>query len=312
MEILAKSKEKWITIYKIIIIFLFIFLYNNIAKYLKKQLNNIKVSIIIPTFNREKDIIRAIKSVLNQTYKNIEVIVVDDGSKDKTFFMIQKIKDKRIRYIKLNRNTGGSNARNIGIKNALGNYIAFQDSDDEFYPNKIEKQLRNIINKKSDLDFCKIRCLRKNSHFYIYPNKRQEKSIIENNIFNELISRGNFISTQSILIKKNFIKEYYFDTTMPRLQDYELILRMIPKVKISYTKEVLVDLNLHKDSITNSKAKMIKAIDILLNKEFNFNLIQKKLFKKYLKYLQKKFHYKLRNNHTLTRKPNKTKDIIII
>ena len=311
MEIFEKKKDNWILIYKIITIFLLIFLHNNIAIYLEIQIKNIKVSIIIPTFNREKFITRSIKSVLNQTYKNIEVIVVDDGSKDKTFLVMKKIKDKRIKYIKLNRNTGGSNARNIGIKNALGKYIAFQDSDDQFYPDKIEKQLRNIINKKSDLDFCKIRCLMNNSIINIYPNKRQEKSIMENNIFDELISKGNFISTQSILVKKNFINKYYFDTTIPRLQDYELLLRMIPEVKISYTKEVLVDLNLQKDSLSHSKEKMIKAIDILLNKEFKFNLKQKKLFKNYLKYVEKIFHYKSRNNNTRISKTNKTKDIIV-
>ena len=244
---------------------------------------NIKISVIIPTYNRETLIVDSINSVLNQTYKNIEVIIVDDGSVDNTQQEIDKIKDNRIKYIKLEKNYGAPNARNIGIKNAVGQLISFQDSDDILYPNKLEKQFHNIINKKSNLDFCKIKVIFNSSYSFFYPNARQEKSIFDGNIFNELISKGNFISTQAILAKTNFIKKYYFDPEMPRLQDYDIILRMIPKVKISYTKDVLMDLIIHEDSITHSKIKLIKAVDILLKKNYNFNPKQKILFENYLK-----------------------------
>lgn len=244
---------------------------------------NIKISVIIPTFNREKLVGDSIKSVLNQSYKNLEVIVVDDGSEDNTKQEIDKIKDNRIKYIKLKKNYGASTARNIGIKIAVGQYISFQDSDDFLYPYKLEKQMINIINKKSNLDFCKIKVIFNSSYNLFYPNERQEKSILKGNIFKELISRGNFISTQSILVKSNFIRKYYFDTNLPRLQDYDIVLRMIPKVKISYTREVLMDLIIHKDSITYSKIKLKKAIEILLNKNYDFNSEQKTLFINYLK-----------------------------
>ena len=106
---------------------------------------NEKVSVIIPTFNRGNILLNSIKSVLNQTYKNLEVIVVDDGSIDNTKEEINKIEDERVKYIKLVNNSGGSNARNIGIKSASGKYISFQDSDDIYYPNKLETQIKNII-----------------------------------------------------------------------------------------------------------------------------------------------------------------------
>ena len=105
---------------------------------------------------------------------------------------------------------------------------------------------------------------------YIIPHEYQENNIIQGNIFSELIKRGNFISTQSILIKKNFITKYYFDINMPRLKDYELILRMIPKVKISYTRKILVELHIQKDSIQNSKEKLKKAFYILLMEKNNY------------------------------------------
>ena len=263
-------------------IFLYIILF--LIIYYKIRL---KVSVIIPTYNRGDIIGNSIKSVLNQTYKNLEVIVVDDGSTDNTFQEINKIKDNRIIYIKLENNTGGANARNIGIKNASGQFISFQDSDDIFYPNKIEIQLKNIINKRSDFDFCKIKVFHNSSYTYLIPNEKQEKSILNNSIFDELISRGNFISTQAIIIRAKFMKKYSFDPQMPRLQDYDIILRMIPQVKISYTNEILVDLHLQNYSLTRSNKKLKKAVYILLNKKYDFNKNQTILFSKYLNYLLK-------------------------
>lgn len=243
---------------------------------------NAKISVIIPTYNRGNLIGKSLNSVLNQTYQNFEVIVVDDGSTDNTSKVIERIHDDRIKYIKLNDNKGGSNARNIGIKNAKGKYISFQDSDDLFYPNKLELQLQNIINKNSNLDFCKIKVIYNSTYSYFYPNKKQEQSILSGKIFDELISEGNFISTQSMLVQRNFMRKFFFDINMPRLQDFDVILRMIPKVKISYTQNPLVELHIQNDSVTHSAEKLKKAVYILLTKKFNFNLNQTKLFSKYL------------------------------
>ena len=260
-----------------------------IIRIILKQINilNSKISVIIPTYNRAKLIGNSIKSVLNQTYKNLEVIIVDDVSTDNTKEIINKIEDNRIKYIKLRKKGGAANARNKGIKIAKGKYIAFQDSDDIFYPNKLENQLKTIIKKDSDLDFCKIKYIAVNRKSYFEPNIRQEKSIFSGKIYEEIISNGNFISTPSMLVKKNIIMEYYFDSNLPMFQDYELILRMFPKVKISYTNEVLLELHKQKDSITRSKDRRIKGIELLLKKNFNFNTNQKQLL---INYLKKKYN----------------------
>ncbi len=249
--------------------------------------SDIKISVIIPTYNRGNIIENSITSVLNQTYTNLEVLIIDDGSTDNTKEIIDKFDDKRIKYIKLKDNYGGSNARNIGIKSATGKFISFQDSDDIFYPKKLEIQMKNIINQKSDLDFCKIKVIFNSSYHHFVPNSRQEININKTNFFTELISNGNFISTQSILVRKKFIEKYLFDINMPRLQDYELLLRMIPKVKLSYSREVLVELHIQKDSLQSSQEKLKKAIHILLNKNFNFNPLQKKQFSDYLNQILK-------------------------
>jgi len=100
------------------------------------------VSIILPTRNRCHLIRGAVESVLNQTFSDIEVIIVDDGSTDKTAQVVTNLNDRRIRYERLNESRGAPVARNIGISLAKGEYIAFQDSDDEWLPQKLEKQMQ--------------------------------------------------------------------------------------------------------------------------------------------------------------------------
>ena len=146
---------------------------------------------------------------------------------------------------------------------ASGKYISFQDSDDNYHYDKLEKQYNNLIKKKSDFDFCKI-CLHINDKIKIvFPTVKQEKNIKNEKYENELCN-GNYISTQSILVKKAIIRKYLFDIKFPRLQDYDLVLRMIPNLKVSYTDEILVDLYREKDSIGNSQKKYNESLNLLL------------------------------------------------
>jgi len=100
-----------------------------------------KVSVIIPTYNRANFLRSAIQSVLNQTFKDFEVIVVDDASTDNTRQLIHEFVDDRICYIAHNKNRGGSASRNTGIESSKGKFIAFLDDDDMWMPTKLEKQL---------------------------------------------------------------------------------------------------------------------------------------------------------------------------
>ena len=104
--------------------------------------NNFNISVIIPTYNRKHTLKRAITSVINQSYKPIEIIVVDDGSTDGTFEWI----NSEYPLIKLIQqlNSGVSSSRNTGINNAIGNWIALLDSDDEWKVNKLEKQVKSL------------------------------------------------------------------------------------------------------------------------------------------------------------------------
>ena len=122
--------------------------------------------------------------------------------------------------------------------------------------------MKNLYKSKSDFDFCKI-CVHYNKTFKnIYPKTEINKG----NLYNDLISKGNFISIQSILVKKSYLQKYLFDNSLPRLQDYDLALRLIPNLKFSFTNESLVDLYRQNDSISLYNWKIEKSISLLLIK----------------------------------------------
>lgn len=270
-------------IYKIIIILSFSL---TIIIFRNKIIIKNKISVIIPTYNRAKLINRSLSSVLNQTYNNIEIIIIDDGSTDNTKKIIKKFKDNRIKYIKLKKNKGPGYARNIGIKKSKGEFIAFQDSDDIYHKDKLEKQIINLKKNNSDLDFCKICLYSNNKDKIVFPTLKQENKIFNNLILDELIY-GNFISTQSILIKKCIIEKYFFDPDLPRLIDYDLVLRIASKINFSYTQEILVDLFRNNDSIGKSSSKLNKSKKILYSRDYYFNKTQKDIFIKSLKMIKR-------------------------
>jgi len=111
-------------------------------------MKNLFISVIVPTYNRSDLISETIKSILNQTYRNFELIIVDDGSTDNTEEVIRKFKDSRIKYIKTDNWGGPARPRNIGIKKAKGEYIAFCDDDDMWDKKKLEKQIPHFQSSK--------------------------------------------------------------------------------------------------------------------------------------------------------------------
>ena len=231
------------------------------------------ISVVIPTFNRGNLIVRSVNSVLNQTYSNVEVIVVDDGSSDNTFDLISKINDKRLKYYKLESNKGANFARNYGISKASGKYIAFHDSDDVFRPDKLRLQLENMKRNKSFLDFCKVCINLSSDDSFILPNDDMDKEF-NNDSFLNVLCKGNFISTQAILVKREVLDKINFDDSLPRFQDYDLVIRICSKYKVSYTNDILVDLYRQDDSISNSSLKLKKACLIMLRKDYNLSIEQ--------------------------------------
>lgn len=221
------------------------------------------VSVIIPTYNREKIIIKSVQSVLNQTYSNLEVIVVDDGSTDNTQLELKKIKDPRLKIIYQN-NKGACAARNNGIKNSNGKYIAFNDSDDIWLKNKLEKQMQVMQVKHPDIIFCKINMKNSNGEFVKMDGNYKEG-------FLHPISSVMGISTQTLLFKKEVLMKNKFDETFPRYQEFELLLRLIPNHSIYCVDMGLVNKNVSNDSISVNHTSLVRAINLILNKYPNLS-----------------------------------------
>ena len=110
-----------------------------------------RISVIVPTYNRKNMLLSAIRSVLNQTYKDFEIIVIDDASSDGTRRAMNGIENERLRYIRHEENRGQSAAYNTGIKASEGTYIAFLNDDDEYVPNKLERQLKVLENSRPEV-----------------------------------------------------------------------------------------------------------------------------------------------------------------
>ncbi len=247
---------------------------------MKQQLP--KVSVIIPTHNRSHLISRSIQSVLNQTYQDFEIIIVDDGSTDNTEEIIKEFQEqnKRIRYIRHKENKGGAAARNTGIRAAQGEYVAFQDSDDEWLPEKLDKQMKLFENVSREVGVVytgvwRIENNKKNYIPFSYITKK------EGNIHKELL-RGNFVTTQAAIVRKEcFKKEEMFDEALPRLQDWELFIRLSKSYKFKCIDEALVVSYFTSNSISANQDALLKAFKLILEKHFQDLLKRRKILAKF-------------------------------
>lgn len=187
------------------------------------------VSVVIPTYNRGELILKTIGSVLNQTYKNIEIIIVDDNSTDNTKKIISTLSDPRINYIKLERNTKGREARNRGIMESKGKFIAFLDSDDCWLPNKIESQLKYMYCKANNLDniLCFTDLIQDNGR---WKKRKTNKSFHrETNIMEYILAENNIVQTSTYIISTILAQDTLFNPTLPKHQDWDFCLRLTRK-----------------------------------------------------------------------------------
>ncbi len=228
--------------------------------------DNPLVSVVIPTYNRANIIDKAIDSVLNQTYKNLEVVVVDDGSTDNTEEVIRSYDDPRVRYIPLEENQGANVARNTGIKEAKGEFIAFQDSDNVWDERKIEKQVKAYMHSPED---------HKVVYTIVHENLMGGGKIYlpekwatpRNGDIQNTLRKGSCVPTQVIFTKKSCLEKVgYFDEDFPRLQDWELAFRLSKHYKFKLVNEVLVEAYHDESSITEDNEALAEAIEMFLEK----------------------------------------------
>lgn len=224
------------------------------------------VSIILPTYNRASLIKRAIDSILLQTYRNFELIIIDDGSTDGTERIVSGFSDKRIIYKQLDGNFGANNARNIGISISQGEYIAFQDSDDIWLAEKLRLQVEMLVSSVKEIGvvYVKYFTITRGKYSY-FPRKKWINN--DDAIFNRLLTHGNFIDLPTTLIRKEcFRKAGDFDASLPRFQDWDLMLRIAKLYRFVYISKPLLQSNITKESISTNINNIIVSLNIILKK----------------------------------------------
>ena len=233
-------------------------------------MKNPLVSVIIPTYNRALTLQATIQSVLRQTYKEFEIIVIDDGSMDDTEQIINNFNDKKIIYIRQDHK-GASFARNKGIGNAKGEYIAFLDSDDIWLSTKIEKQLAVFKNSKFNpgVVYCGIGYIDESSE-----EIREEKlSAYKGNIFLYLLgARRNVVlgAGSTVLVKRECFKECgLLDENLPYRIDLELLIRISRKFTFDYVSQPLAKIRIHNKRMSSNIDSIIKGREILFEKIHN-------------------------------------------
>ena len=221
---------------------------------LKNQTWQVKapiISVIIPTYNRAHLVTKAVDSVLSQTYKEHEIIVVDDGSSDNTRKVLEPYMDK-IRYI-YQKNAGVSAARNTGIKAASGPWIAFLDSDDSWLPEKLSYQMDCINRTKTKVCFTNVEIYEERA------NKKASKVKYKEEIFNEpfeLILQKPFAAYIPTMVAEKKLIEYVgcFDEQLKVSEDTNLIYHLAFESPFAYiyTPLVHIDRNGQRTSLTNN------------------------------------------------------------
>lgn len=193
------------------------------------------ISVIIPTYNRKNTLPRAVESVLNQTYKPVEIIIVDDGSTDGTKEWFSEMYPL-VHYI-YQVNSGVSSARNTGINSARGDWIALLDSDDEWLPDKLELQVK-LLQNNAELRFCHTNEIWIRNGVRINQMKKHQK--YGGNIFKKCLDICR-ISPSSSLFHTSVIKDVgRFDESLDVCEDYDLWLRITAKYPVLFLDQPLI------------------------------------------------------------------------
>ena len=222
-----------------------------------------EVSVIIPTYNRAHYICSAIQSVLNQTFEDFEIIVVDDASTDDTREIIDKFEDERIYYIRHKKNRGGSASRNTGIKHSRGKFIAFLDDDDLWMRNKLEKQL-DLINKTSEIGVVYTGVLLINNSGQIISHKIPS---LRGNIFPDILKKNYVGSCSMVLVRKEcFTRIGLFDENLPAGQDWDMWIRLAKRYQFDSVNEPLVLYRVHEKRISTNPYAALRALKLIFKK----------------------------------------------
>ncbi len=231
--------------------------------------SNPTVSVVIPTYNRAHLTGTTLQSVLSQTYQDFELIIVDDGSIDNTEEVVKAFTDERLRYIRMEKNSGTAGVpRNKGIEASRGEFIAFLDSDDEWLPEKLEKQINKFKSVPPEVGLI-------HSGFYII--REAEKRIIEStptdrgDVFQSAVKGSLAVAVGTTLVRKEcFQKAGVFDTELLGSEDWEMLIRLARYYQFDFVPEILVKYYVYGAQKSHNLERQIQGYDRITRKYRNY------------------------------------------
>jgi glycosyltransferase involved in cell wall biosynthesis len=206
-----------------------------------------KVSVLMPMFNSEKYIGMAIESILNQTFKDFELIILNDGSTDNSKKIVESYSDSRIILIENTQNQGLARTRNRLIAEAKGDFLAWLDSDDIALPQRLQIQVDFLEkNPNHALVASWARIIGSNN----LPTGNFVKSYIPNTDLSALLLFVNYIVQSSVMLRRNLLPDEHYNLDFPPTEDYELWVRIAKKHPIAILNDILVDYRVHDSNIS--------------------------------------------------------------
>lgn len=242
------------------------------------------VSVVLPTYNRARTLARAIRSVLGQTYQNLELIVVDDGSTDETSQVVARFDDPRLNYVQLPTNVGASAARNEGLRRAGGEFVAFQDSDDEWMIEKLEAQI-TAARLAGDGPLAVF-------HMKVVYGRDEARNYgvgrvccvpilaegLEQRQFIKISHERNLMSPQTLMFSRSCLGAIGgFDPLLTNSVDWDFSLRLVYAAKVIFINEPLVMTYIQDDSISTFKRKAVRSQLRILLKIRNYPDVDSKV-----------------------------------
>ena len=226
------------------------------------------VSVIVPNYNKEIHITSCINSVLNQSYKHLEIIFIDNFSTDSSIEIIKGINDKRINIIQYNNKGVIASSRNVGIKNSKGELLAFLDSDDYWHENKLLESIK-AIHKGADITYHDFFIYKKYKNISKTTNTRLRCKKLSSPIYFNLLNDGNTIINSSVVVRKDmFLKSGCFNENpnLTSIEDYEAWIRFSKlSEKFTYISKPLGYLFSGDTNTSNSAKLTLKSSETLLS-----------------------------------------------
>jgi glycosyltransferase involved in cell wall biosynthesis len=241
------------------------------------------VSVIIPTCNRRALLPAAIRSVLNQTFGDFELVVVDDASDESIEEVVKAFEDKRVRLIRHVSRRGGAAARNTGIHNSHGDYIAFLDDDDEWYPAKLARQMEVMLKSRPEVGAVYAG--------YFVVDRTTGKVCLQRvptqrgDLCSTLLKSNPIGTTSSILVKRTCLEKVgNFDEALPSFQDRDLWIRISREFHFDYVQEPLFNYFVHPTKVWTNPDVLMRGLEIMLSKYGSSPLFRKECSRRYLEF----------------------------